>query len=243
MNSKAHKNGICKFCGQYKKLVDSHIIPKGLYWGLKDESGKVAQIVSPFEGEHRMRRGIGIYDQFLCSEHEEQFNSWDTYAISLLRDKTPMQVDDGWIFEHVDYELLKLFFISLLWRAHAADNSFFNIALGSHGDKLKKNIKDKNAGTPDEYAVLLGRSEELIAKGVIDPKKQRCYGVNFIRFYFPCYVALIKVDQRPLPNSLKQYALNGSGSWFVQRTQFEGRIEEQMIFQTVEKDQRNWGRS
>jgi hypothetical protein len=33
---------------------------------------------------------------------------------------------NGWIFEHVDYELLKLFFISLLWRAHAADNSFFN---------------------------------------------------------------------------------------------------------------------
>lgn len=239
MSNKKNKHGVCKFCGLSKKLVDSHIIPKGLYWGLKDGNGKVAQLVSPFEGEYQKKRPIGIYDQFLCGTCEEQFNPWDTYAITLLRDTEPITVDDGWRFEQVDYVLLKLFFISLLWRAQAADDSFFNIDLGPHGERLKKHITEKNPGIPDEYAVLLGKSEELLAKGVIDPKQERHYDINFTRFYFPGYVALIKVDKRPLPTALKQYSLNRSGSWFVQRKQFKGKMEEKMIMQTAET---NWKR-
>ena len=239
IHHKKNKHGVCKFCGQSKTLVDSHIIPQGLYWELEGKNGKVAQLVSPFEDEYQKRRPIGIYDQFLCDTCEERFNSWDTYAITLLRDTKPITVNDGWRFEQVDSASLKLFFISLLWRAHAADDSFFNIDLGPHGERLKEHIIEKDPGSPDEYAVLLGRSEELLAKGVIDPKQERHYEINFIRFYFPGYVALIKVDQRPLPNALKQYPLNSSGKWFVQRKQFKGKMEEKMIMQTAEK---NWKR-
>jgi len=219
--------------------VNSHIIPQGLYWKLEDGNGKVAQLVSPFDGEYQKRRPIGIYGQFLCQKHEKQFNPWDSYAIKLLRDTKPAPVVDGWIFEDVNYQLLKLFFISLLWRAHSANNAFFDINLGSHADRLKKHIDKEDPGTPDQYAVLLTRSEELYAKVVIAPQRQVVDGINFIRFYFPGHVAIIKMDQKDTPESIKNYILNQSGKLFVPRRSFAGEMEEQIILQTAEK---NWKR-
>jgi len=236
LSNKKIKYGKCKFCEKESKFVDSHIIPLGLYFELRDDNGKVAQLVSPFKNEYQKRCQKGLYGRFLCDVHEKQFNKWDTYAIELLRDSEPTKQHDGWIYEEVNYKLLKLFFISLLWRAHATDNSFFDIDLGPHADKLKSHIAENNPGSPDQYAVLLRRSEEEYAKTVIAPTRQRVEGINFIRFYFPAYVAHIKVDERPLPQALKNYALKQSQSWFVPRKQYEGEIEEKMILQTAEKN-------
>ncbi|MBW6520958.1 MAG: hypothetical protein K0A99_08125 [Desulfoarculaceae bacterium] len=118
-------DGICKFCNKQAKLVESHIIPLGFYWQLVDENGNIAKLLSPFDDEHPKRQPNGFYDYFLCDEHEKQFSDVDSYACALLRDSNPKEMKNGWEFSDVNYKLIKLFFISMLWRAHWATNIFF----------------------------------------------------------------------------------------------------------------------
>jgi hypothetical protein len=219
--------------------VKSHIIPKGLYWGLYNEvatldireAGKLLKskgqkhkcptVLSEFKGEDPKKRRIGIYDRFLCSSCEDQFNEWDACAVAVLRDQIPRVVENGWQYENLDYAKLKLFFISLLWRAHAAENNFFEkIQLGPHADRLKGFIEQRIPGSPNDYTVLLWRSEELIAKVVVAPFQRRIEGVLFVRFYIPGYMALIKVDQQPLASDFESNALADSGVWFVYRKDY-----------------------
>lgn len=225
------KSGFCGYCGKQAELVDSHIIPKGLYWELQGENHKSPKVLSPFEGEHEQRRPNGIYDNFLCPEHEEQFNDWDTYAVELLRDTAPKPTDSGWLFGNIDYGKIKLFFISLLWRAHATKNSFFErVNLGPHADRLKQLIEHKDPGSFQNYPIVLWRSEELIAKVIIAPYREKYEGISFIRFYLPGYMALIKVDQRPLPAMFKSNALIQNGYWFVSSKQYAEASEERIAF-------------
>lgn len=230
-------NGICAFCGQNSKLVESHVIPKGLYWGLQGCLHKAPILVSPFENEFQKDRPIGFYDYFLCHVHEKQFNDWDTYAIKLLRDTTPKTISGGWLFEGADYKLIKLFFISLLWRAHVTKNIFFErVSLGPHADRLKELIAHGDPSTPEEYSVILWRSEELLAKVIIAPYHEKYAGVSFIRFYLPGYMALIKVDNNPLSQEFKPNALGKSNTWFVALKKYVGESEERVMMDVAKKN-------
>ncbi len=233
------KEGICKFCNQPARLVDSHIIPLGLYWGLNDPNGRPAKLLSPHENEYPKRQPAGFYDNFVCEKHEEQFNDYDTYACSLLRDTTPTKVINGWEFVDVKYDLIKLFFLSLLWRAHWASNDFFEkIDLGPHEKRIKQLLEDKNPSASDEYAVVLWRSEELISNAVRQPHRERYYGVSYIRFYIPGYMALIKVDKRPLYNKFASNSLKIDKKWFVERKQYEGTTEEKTMIDVYKKNRK-----
>jgi len=231
------KIGKCKFCFYTHTLVKSHIIPRALYGELRNDKGKVATEMSPHEGEYPARRPSGYYDYFLCFEHESQFNDWDTYACELLRDLLPDKYDNGWIFRSFDYPLIKLFFLSLLWRAHCADISFFNrVNLGPHEKKIRNLIANKDPSVPEDYAISLWRSEESLAKGVIAPLTEKYDGVNYIRFYLPGYMALIKVDKRPLKKEFKINLLTDSNHWYLPKKTYQGSSEEKMMLKIYKKN-------
>jgi hypothetical protein len=239
----------CSYCGSNSTLVKSHIIPQGLYWGLNqsklDEDivhcGKTCKrqgdehkspvVVSTLENEYKKSRPNGIWDRFLCQRDEDRFNDWDTHAIEVLRDYEPQVIAGGWQYQGFDYTKLKLFFLSLLWRAHATTNPFFEpVSLGVDADRIKRFIDKQDPGNMDDYAVMLWRSEELIAKAVIPPSRERQCGVTFMRFYLPGYMALIKVDQHSLPRQYQNVALSDLGSWIVSRKDYAREGEGRTMF-------------
>jgi hypothetical protein len=231
--------GQCKFCNNISTLVESHVIPKGLYWELVKENGKPSIEMSPHDGEYPARRPGGYYDYFLCSEHEKQFNDWDTYACELLRSGIPARTNGGWIFQDINYSSIKLFFLSLLWRAHSAKIKFFDrIDLGPHANRIRNLIENKDASTPDNYSVSLWRSEELQSKAIIAPLTERYDGVTFVKFYLPGYMALIKVDKRPLKNEFKINVLGNSSSWYVLEKKYENSSEEAMMLKVYKQNRR-----
>lgn len=224
----------CAFCGTQSPLVKSHIIPEGLYWGLHDGETPSPVIASPHDGEFQVRRPNGIWDRFLCDAHEKQFNDWDTHAVEVLRNGNHLAVSGGWQYSAFEFDKLKLFFMSLLWRAHATNDKFFErVNLGPHADRLKRLIESKCPGRPFDYAIILWRSDEPIAKAVIAPFCERYEGAWFVRFYLPGYMALIKVDQRPLPAPFRGHELPVSGTWFVERRVYAGSGEKQAMLQTA----------
>ncbi len=106
-----------------------------------------------------------------------------------------------------DYQKLKLFFLSLLWRSSESSHVFYQrINLGTHEPKIRQAIIDSRAGDAAFYSVVLARFPKPY--GILDPHTTRFDGVNFCQIYLAEYVAYIKVDKRPLPESLQDLELN-----------------------------------
>ena len=218
------KIGCCKFCGVQGKLLDSHIIPSGFI------SGKNF-LASSYRGERQEKSFTGVYDQFLCNDHERQFGVWDDYAIQLLRDQDPIRISkDFFIYRSVNYDLLKLFFISVLWRADATTHKFFdNINLDKHRDILKSHIENKDPGGLHDYSVMLYFSEEVEATVILDPVVKRHMNIDFVLLYLPRFTAIIKVDEKPLPDEFRDQALNDSGKLYLKEKVFRDSIDAQTM--------------
>lgn len=248
-------SGLCKFCGKTAPLVKSHIIPEGLYWGLDQSTvtedivnkGKIIKaegekhrspvVVSTVPGEFKKRRPEGLYGQFLCQTCEARFNECDNHAVAVLRDAQPQAQLQAWKYENFDYAKLKLFFISMLWRAAVTKEPFFeNVVLEARDlSRIKLLIKKSRPGSWTEYSVLLWRSEEIIAKAIIPPEREECEGLSFIRMYLPGYMAFIKVDHRALPVQFKPWVLNESESWLVSKRDYSTSGEWARMRDTVRK--------
>ena len=207
----------CKFCGNEKPLVKSHIIPRS-FFEIKafhqKAPEKTLSIVSDSEELKPIRRPVGIYDvQLFCKECENKFNMYDNYAFKLLnenRDLRKIQKDEkGQIlaqyYDAYDYDLLKLFFMSVLLRADLSEDFFFqHVNLGPYIEILKKAVDSGDAKDPDDFAVFLAYYAQIKRGPVIfPPAPQRIDNIKFYNFHLGRVIFYIKVDKRSIPSALK----------------------------------------
>ena len=107
-----------------------------------------------------------------------------------------------------DYKRLKLFFVSLLWRASISTQKFFKrISLGPQESTLRDMILTESPGPPEQYGVTLSRFELQAANGMLDPHPEAFDGVNFCRFYLTGYVAYIHIDDKPPPPFIADFVI------------------------------------
>lgn len=163
----------CRLTGIEGLGVDSHIIPRSFYrWkGFQATIRKHELIALQGNDSYLPQRATakGIYDNsILVSEGEKLLSEWDDYACDLLvrlkADGQPVFVDGkeaGLEIAEYDYTKLKLFFISVLWRAHTTKQQFFgNVELeDSHEKKIRQMILDRSPGEVDDYPVTIGYCE------------------------------------------------------------------------------------
>ncbi len=195
----------CKFCGSYEKLINCHIIPKSLYTPLF-EGGETPEIITNVKGEYKKRSPKGVYDKgIVCGECEKKFSECDRYAAEFFLHEAFQETVLGKLngletilVEKFDYALLKLFGISLLWRASVSSQSLFKrISLGPHEECIKKMIEAGDPGDEDDYSIVLARfNQRELSSLIMDPISTKYSGINFYRFYFNSYCMEIKVDQR-----------------------------------------------
>lgn len=149
-------------------------------------------------------------DELVCRECEDLFNDGDTYAKRFFVDGPAAGVrqyaeSTTYLeYHNVDYRLLKLFFISLLWRAHATSlRSYDKVNLGpKYAAKAKAMIENGDPGTPDEFAVFLIKAADGPLKTLGASPTPRRLVPNNVRVYDLLmfgYLAYIKVDSQPLP--------------------------------------------
>lgn len=196
---------LCHLCGQDTPLVKSHIIPRSFYKPLHDSDGSVPLIVSSASDTYPQRTPTGVYERIVCETCEQLLSKWDDYAYSFLTqgfDPSKYIVDRGekiaYVFEQFDYVKLKLFFLSVLWRASVASHKLFTrVDLGLHEPVLRAMIQRGCAGEPGKYSVNLFKFDQPINEvPIFDPISEKWSGINCYRFYIGGYTALIKVDQR-----------------------------------------------
>lgn len=198
---------ICKLTGKSGPGRKAHIVPQSFYligpnWG-------TLRLLTNTSGRFPKRSPVGVYDKsMVTADGEAVFGPWDNYAADLLlnhfADAEPlMQADTGVIgyrFASYDYHKLKLFFLSVLWRAGASSHEFFKrVKLGTHFDVLRNRLLTADPGSPDDYSVVLAVFDDDPAWAkIMDPFPDR-YGDNRIRFYrlyVGNFIAYVKVDKR-----------------------------------------------
>lgn len=204
---------VCKFCLQPRQLVEAHIIPKALY--PRNPSGDRRHISLDGTGQKPPRTiPNGVYDSNLvCDDCERRFGPWDDYASDVIAHESvtfaclrSQQGTPYRVYPTVDYAKLKLFFISLLWRAHATDLKDCNrVDLGpKYAALAKRMIENSDPGTPDQFAVvlvrLLGEHRHMGAP----PTPRRIENVLLYETLLFGFAAYVKVDSRPLPGYFRQ---------------------------------------
>ncbi len=158
----------------------------------------------------------GVYDQtILCSGCEVRFGPWDQYAQELLRDElqnaSVLRIADRVVgYEVADwrYEFLKLFFVSLVWRASVSTHRMFErIRLGPYEALARTFLERSDPGSAEDFAVTLAKFDHRLGSAILDPHPEKNGGVNYLRFYLGTYIAYIKVDQRAAPEPFSKFVM------------------------------------
>lgn len=238
---------ICKLCGEDRKLVKAHIIPEGFFRPLRLGS-TVPELHSNTNGVFPKKSPIGVYDKnILCDKCDKYIGLWDDYAHKLLiqnfseqfavyeRDtKVAYKIND------YDYKKLKMFFISVLWRASISSQQFYQrIKIGSHEQIIKEMIINDDPGDPYDYAVSLAKFIDPEVKGMLDPHKTKFDGINYCQFYITGFVLYIKTDKRNPPDFLKELCLKKDPPfWIILRdinNSKDGKIIKDIVLKAVKR--------
>lgn len=236
----------CRLCGSDKKLIKAHVIPEGFFRLLRDEN-RAPEIHTNTPGLYPRKAPVGVYDlNILCGDCEIAFGGWDAYAQELLlRD-----FEDEEYVEHqgqrialriptFDYTKLKLFFVSLLWRASVSTQGFYTrIRTGPFEAQLKKLVLAGDPAQPGDFAVSLARFEHPLGQSILDPHPERVSRVNYVRFYLGGFVAYIKVDQRPAPGMLDPLKLTPHEPLHIVLRNLERSKELPLMRRIVESTER-----
>jgi hypothetical protein len=206
----------CKLCGKDKKLVRAHIIPKSLWKPLFDnEQPPQSHPTAPTVDDKKSP--VGVYDTgILCAQCESIFSPWDDYAQNLLLAKPIAEqyvIKNGrkvaYVETTIDYAKLKLFFISLLWKAAVSNHFFFSrVNLGPFEPQLRRMILKGDPGDSDAFAIMMAKCDDRLGPIVLNPQPERWGEINYYRFYVAGYMVYIKVDRRPAQDVMGEFALN-----------------------------------
>ena len=206
----------CKLTGSIGKPIKAHIIPRSFFELPPQEEGS-CKLLSNVPDTFPKKVPAGIYDSTIVTrEGEDIFDSWDNYATQLLLDNN-LELKEiaghgcvvGWQVAEYDYSLLKLFALSVLWRAHASSHhAFTKVQLGSHELTIRNLLLNNDPGSPDQYSVIISKwIDDGFGPVFMGPFSELYDDVNFYRVYCGKYVFSIKVDTQLTNGSFRDMQL------------------------------------
>lgn len=237
--------GTCKLCMHERKLIRAHVIPRS-FFKLDPEERMPAQLLTNVAGRYAQQVRIGVYDSdILCEECEHRFSPWDDYGTELLLQKwdtfETVKESDGTVHASIlpsfDYPRLKLFFLSVLWRASVSNHSMYQaVDLGPREPELRRRILDSDPGAKDDFGVVLQAFDQTNV-GMLNPGMERFDGLRFCRIYLSHVIAFIKTDQRPFHDPFDSIALAPGGPLVVIKKDFARSPERRIMSKLVIEDQ------
>ena len=206
----------CKLTGTEGKGVKAHIVPKAFYELPLQDDGPL-RLMSNVNGTFPKKLPVGIYDDSIVTiEGERIFGTWDDYAIKILIEgwSNFQEIEANgellaWQLSEYNYSLLKLFALSVLWRAHSSKHpAFSKVQLGPHESNIRRLLISSDPGKPEQYSVNIVRwKTQEFGPVFMDPFPEKYKGVNYYRIYCGRYVLYVKVDKRSAIHEFKEFQL------------------------------------
>jgi hypothetical protein len=152
---------------------------------------------------------------------------YDDYAFKLLNEERSSRkaFPDhegktlGEYYDTFDYDKLKLFFMSVLFRAGLSNDPFFqHVTLGPYEAPLKAAFDRGIAPHPNVFAIFLQYYDEITSGPVfLPPGPIRFNNIKFYFFHIGRVMFYIKVDRRSPPKDLQHVILKPQGGLFLMR--------------------------
>ena len=161
------ESGVCKLCKKEKLLCKkSHIIPKHAYKILKNDDNFCLKVdKKTIKKESKQKDFSGIFESYiLCKGCECTLNEYEIYANDLIyRNKinniNTKKSESKIIISGAgyDYEKIKLYFLSILWRSSISSNKFFNgVALTSCTEEnIRTILLTSNLGEDNKFSIII----------------------------------------------------------------------------------------
>ncbi|MFL1895911.1 hypothetical protein ACJRPK_09425 [Aquimarina sp. 2-A2] len=221
--------GICRLCLEDKKLIKAHIIPDFMYNGMKDDNN-IFHSMKDISDEIRLTKlQTGEFDKtILCEDCDNRIlgGKYEKYAKSIIfseklnLDSYPIyKAENGKnfsILNDISYNKIKLFLLSILWRASITKRPFFKeVNLGQNHENRIKEILYKSI-IPDEleYPILatsFSQTKHPLQQVIAQPKKIK-FPYNIKGYIFSMrglnFIFLVNSVNHNLPVSLKESIIN-----------------------------------
>jgi hypothetical protein len=152
----------------------------------------------------------GEYDRLLCRDCEDIIEEYDDYGIRFFRSQVGTRlttfngeaIPDGIdLIDGVNTRLLRLFVISVLWRASVSSRPFFDkVYLGPFELVARKIIREEITLSDDLFPFFMNRYTETdhAKRMLFNPLPTRIGQLRFFNVNMGGFNVAIKVDKRDL---------------------------------------------
>jgi len=167
---KKEQIGTCRLCLEEAKLCNSHILSEFFYKPMYDEKHRALKFTREPYNRNYIQKGFREY--LLCKKCEAHINKYESYMAEVWKLPKLLPQNEH-LVQELDYNLFKLFHLSVLWRASISSHEVFrNVNLGPHEERLRRMILDDIPGKETQYRffgeVLVNRNE-VLADVVMEP--------------------------------------------------------------------------
>lgn len=214
----------CALCLEEKKLCNSHIVPEFIFKRLKEGEGCFHVYRESAKGFTTF--GRTFTEKLLCQECESLFSKWETYASLFFSDQIQLSgkpKGNHLVLSGVDYEKLKLFYMSLLWRFSITRNPWLKgHDLGPHKEKLRKLLIASDPAEPWRYGctiIAVKVDDEHVPDLLVPPTKAKIDGHWFTRLVINGFILAYITSSHPPDKRLQSMFLQRDGSFLFVRNE------------------------
>jgi hypothetical protein len=208
----------CRLCQKDKELMNSHILPEFIYKPLYDDKHRF-YIISTYEQRGRAKEQKGIRERLLCLECEQHISRYENYARKVLFGGVEIAFRnerEGIVLSGIDYELFKLFQLSVLWRASVCSHKMFeNVALGPHESTIQHMILANEPGPIAKYCCVMMAMKlggDSVSDLIEQPERRRLKGRIVYRFTFGSIAWIYFVCSHGIPRTIRDAVLSETGT-------------------------------
>ena len=234
----------CSLCLQEKKLIKAHIIPDFMYSGMKNEDDKNIFYEVTYNLDNNQSKSIkiqtGDFDKnILCEDCDNRIigANYEKYAQTSMYGKNidpeikpdcknyinPNDGAEYSICTNIDYSKMKLFLLSVLWRASITDRpAFRDVDLGKkHEERLRKLIYKNIVPAETEYPIMMTsflRTDHSLENLIGQPQRVRFKdGLNGYVFLIDSFQFIFYVNStdHKLPEYLERTMLRQKGEMTI----------------------------
>lgn len=211
---------VCRLCNEIAKLKESHIIPSFAIKFIRDKKLKHRF----YEICRKQKRIIqdGPKEYLLCTKCEQQISEYEQYfKEAIYRNKHGAKRshdEQSFVIENLEYKKIKLFFLSLLWRASISSKpEFENVSLSYNEDIIRKMIAEENPGHSSKFSIsaivplIRGKYNEGWGTTFFDLEDEQ---TDIYSIVIGGILYAISMDNKNIL-STEEIVLNESGCWMI----------------------------
>lgn len=211
----------CALCLETRELRESHIIPEFMFRSMYDEVHRYHVLSDKYPNKFAQK---GLRQELLCDGCEQRLGRHERYVSLLMSGGIPLQVEPREsfiVFRGVDYKALRMFQLSVLWRASICTLDFFSqVSLGPHDERIRQLLVNDDPGQPWQYGCLmfsLVHDGAVVEDLMVQPTEVRLDGVPCYRFVFGGHFWLYFVAKHQHPRKIEAVSLDVSGELRIRR--------------------------